>query len=226
MNHLTPSVSTKRVLTTLALAITVGSSLTACFPLAVPMMMGGAMVGGGLVATDRRTSGTQLEDEGIELRAASRIRDNLGDRVHVNVTSYNRRVLLSGEVPSAQDQQLVEQVVSGVENVQAVVNELAVLGNATLGQRSSDTLVTGKVKAGLVDAKDLYANAFKVVTERGTTYLLGRVTQREADRATDITRAVSGVQKVVRVFEIISEDELRNLLPQPAPDDAKAKPAQ
>ncbi len=226
MNHLTPSVSTKRVLTTLALAITVGSSLTACFPLAVPMMMGGAMVGGGLVATDRRTSGTQLEDEGIELRAASRIRDNLGDRVHVNVTSYNRRVLLSGEVPSAQDQQLVEQVVSNVENVQSVVNELAVLGNATLGQRSSDTLVTGKVKAGLVDAKDLYANAFKVVTERGTTYLLGRVTQREADRATDITRAVSGVQKVVRVFEIISEDELRNLLPQPAPEDAKAKPAQ
>ncbi|MDD2810968.1 BON domain-containing protein, partial [Rhodoferax sp.] len=102
----------------------------------------------------------------------------------------------------------------------------AVLGNATLGQRSSDTLVTGKVKAGLVDAKDLYANAFKVVTERGTTYLLGRVTQREADRATDIARAVSGVQKVVRVFEIISEDELRNLLPQPAPADAKAKPAQ
>ncbi|MDD2811215.1 BON domain-containing protein, partial [Rhodoferax sp.] len=166
MNHLTPSLSTKRVLTTLALAITLGSSLTACFPLAVPMMMGGAMVGGGLVATDRRTSGTQLEDEGIELRAASRIRDNLGDRVHVNVTSYNRRVLLSGEVPSAQDQQLVEQVVSNVENVQSVVNELAVLGNATLGQRSSDTLVTGKVKAGLVDAKDLYANAFKVVTER------------------------------------------------------------
>ncbi|MDD4943686.1 MAG: BON domain-containing protein [Rhodoferax sp.] len=226
MNHLTPSLSTKRVLTTLALAITLGSSLTACFPLAVPMMMGGAMVGGGLVATDRRTSGTQLEDEGIELRAASRIRDNLGDRVHVNVTSYNRRVLLSGEVPSAQDQQLVEQVVSNVENVQSVVNELAVLGNATLGQRSSDTLVTGKVKAGLVDAKDLYANAFKVVTERGTTYLLGRVTQREADRATDIARAVSGVQKVVRVFEIISEDELRNLLPQPAPADAKAKPAQ
>lgn len=211
--------SPQRLLTTLTLAITLGSSLTACFP----VVMGGAMLGGGLVATDRRTSGTQLEDEGIELRAASRVRENLGDRVHVNVNSYNRRVLLSGEVPSEQDKQLVEQVVSRVENVQLVVNELAVLGNATLTQRSSDTLVTGKVKAGLVDAKDLFSNSFKVITERGIVYLMGRVTQREADRATDITRTTSGVQKVVRVFEIISEDELRNLLPQPAPE-AKATP--
>lgn len=203
----------------LALTGSVGVNLSGCFP----VIMGGAVVGG-LVATDRRTAGAQLEDETIELRAASRIRDNLGDRVHVNVNSYNRRVLLTGEVPNVQDKLLVEQVVSRVENVQSVVNELAELGNATLTQRSSDTLVTGRVKAGLVDAKDLYANAFKVVTERGTTYLMGRVTQREADRATDITRSTSGVQKVVRVFEIISEDELRNLLPQPAPD-AKAGPA-
>ena len=105
-----------------------------------------------------------------------------------------------------------------MDNVQSVVNELAQLGNATLTQRSSDALVTGKVKAAMVDARDLYANAFMVVTERGTTYLMGRVTQREADRATEITRSTGGVQKVVRVLEIISEDELRNLLPQPAPD--------
>jgi osmotically-inducible protein OsmY len=173
------------------------------------------------MATDRRTSGAQVEDQGIELRAASRIRENLGDRVHVNITSYNRQVLLTGEVPSAQDKQLVEQVVARVENVRAVVNELAVLGSSTLTQRSSDTLVTGKVKAGLLDAKDLFANAFKVVTERGTTYLMGRVTQREADRATDIARRTGGVQKVVRVLEIISEDELKNLLPAAAPADAK-----
>lgn len=190
------------------------SALTGCFP----VMLGGAVVGGTLVATDRRTSGTQLEDEGIELKAAARVRDNLGERVHVNINAYNRRVLLTGEVPSAQDKALVEQVVVRVDNVAAVINELAVLGNATLGQRSSDTLVTSRVKAGLVDAKDLYANAFKVLTERGETYLMGRVTQREADRATDIARSTSGVQKVVRVFEIISEDELRRLLPQPAPD--------
>jgi len=206
----------RRFVTTLALSVTLASSLTACFP----VIVGGAVVGS-LVATDRRTSGTQLDDEGIELRAASRIRENLGDRVHVNVNSYNRRVLLTGEVHSAQDLQLVEQVVSRVESVQSVVNELAVLGHTTLTQRTSDTLVTGKVKAGLVDAKDLFANAFKVITERGTTYLMGRVTQREADRATEVARSTGGVQKVVRVFEIISEDELRNLLPQPAPNESK-----
>lgn len=203
----------RRLVSVMALAIGLSTGLTACFP----VIMGGAVMTG-FVATDRRTSGAQLEDEGIELRAASRIRDNLGDRVHVNTTSYNRRVLLTGEVPSAQDRQLVEQVVARVENVQSVVNELVVLGTSTLTQRSSDVLVTGRVKAALVDAKDLFANAYKVVTERGTVYLMGRVTQREADRATDIARSTTGVQKVVRVFEIISEDELRNLLPQPAPE--------
>ncbi|MBT3068447.1 BON domain-containing protein [Rhodoferax sp. U11-2br] len=203
----------RRLVSVMALAIGLSTGLTACFP----VIMGGAVMTG-FVATDRRTSGAQLEDEGIELRAASRIRDNLGDRVHVNATSYNRRVLLTGEVPSAQDRQLVEQVVARVDNVQSVVNELVVLGTSTLTQRSSDVLVTGRVKAGFVDAKDLFANAYKVVTERGTVYLMGRVTQREADRATDIARSTSGVQKVVRVFEIISEDELRNLLPQPAPE--------
>lgn len=216
MTHIPLKSGARRFFTTLALSVTLASTLTACFP----VIVGGAVVGS-LVATDRRTSGTQLEDEGIELRAASRIRDNLGDRVHVNVNSYNRRVLLTGEVPSVQDLQLVEQVVSRVENVQSVANELAVLGNATLTQRTSDTLVTGKVKAGLVDTKDLYANAFKVVTERGTTYLMGRVTQREADRATEVARSTGGVQKVVRMLEIISEDELRNLLPQPAANESK-----
>ncbi|MDP2680676.1 MAG: BON domain-containing protein [Rhodoferax sp.] len=209
----------RKLLSAVLVAASLGIALSAC----VPLMMGGAVMGS-LIATDRRTSGAQLEDEGIELRAASRIRDNLGERGHVNVNSYNRRVLLTGEVPSLQDKQLVEQIVTRVENVQSVVNELAVLGNATLTQRSSDILVSGRVKAGLVDAKDLFANAFKVTAERGTIYLMGRVTQREADRATEITRSTSGVQKVVRVFEIISEDELRNLLPQPAPEPEKVKP--
>jgi osmotically-inducible protein OsmY len=116
---------------------------------------------------------------------------------------------------------LVEQLLTKVENVQTVVNELAVLGNTTLTQRSSDVLVTTKVKAKLVQAKDLFANSFKVVTERGTTYLMGRVTQREIDRVTEITRSTDGVQKVVRVFDPISEEELRNLLPQPAASEAK-----
>nr|MBP8285708.1 BON domain-containing protein [Rhodoferax sp.] len=194
-----------RTLTALTLVAALTAGLSAC----VPIIMGGAVVGTALVATDRRTSGAQLEDEGIELRASSRLREALGDRAHVNVTSFNRRVLISGEVPTDADKLLVEQTVSRVENVRTVVNELSVLGNSSLGQRSNDALITGKIKAGLVDSKDLFANAFKVTTERGTAYLMGRVTQREADRATEVARTTSGVQKVVKVFEIISEDELR-----------------
>ena len=201
-----------RFVATVVCAACLGAVLSAC----APMMLGGAAMGA-LVATDRRTSGAQLEDEGIELRSAGRIREGLGDRVHVNVTSYNRQVLLTGEVPNQQDRQLVEQIVSRVDNVRAIVNELGVMGNSTLTQRSSDSLTTGKVKAAMVDAKDIFANSFKVVTERGTTYLMGRVTQRAAARATDLTRGTGGVQRVVRVLEIISEEELQRTLPQQAP---------
>ncbi len=181
----------------------------------VPLIVGGAVLGGTLVATDRRTSGAQLEDEGIELRTVNRLREAFLERVHINATSYNRQVLLTGEVPTEADKQRAQEIVSRVENVRSIVNELAVLGNTSLTSRSADALTTGRVKAGFVDAKDLYANAFKVVTERGTTYLLGRVTQREAGRATEITRNTSGVLRVVRVLEIISEEELLRLLPQP-----------
>lgn len=201
----------------LGLTLALGAALSAC----APVMIGGAVVGS-LVAVDRRTSGTQLEDEGIELRAGSRLGEGLGDRVHINVTSYNRQVLLSGEVPSEQDKRTAEQIVARVENVRAVVNELGVTGNSSLTQRSTDVLTTGRVKAALVDAQDLYASAFKVVTERGTTYLMGRVTRREADRATEIARATGSVQRVVRVFEIISEEELKRLLPKPAENEKPA----
>ena len=218
-------VMTKRFVVNALAAALLGGSLTAC----IPLIMGGAVVGGTLVASDRRTSGAQLEDEGIELRSSSRIRSNVGDRVHVNVNSYNRQVLLTGEVPSAQDKLLVEQIVARVENVTSVVNELAVMGNSTLTQRSSDVLVTGRVRAMLVDAKDLFANSFKVVTERGTTFMMGRVTQREADRGTAVARGTPGVQKVVRIFEIISEEELARQLPAPVKPPAQspneAKPA-
>jgi osmotically-inducible protein OsmY len=192
------------------------AALSGCFP----VIVGGAVMGG-LVATDRRTSGTVVEDEGIELRASSRIRENLGERVHINITSYNRQVLMTGEVPTAQDKQLAEKVVSGVDNVRNIVNELAVMGNSTLTQRSSDTLVTGRVKAALVDAKDLFANSFKITTERGTTYVMGRVTAREAKRATDVISNTSGVQRVVRILETISEEELARTLPQAPPEATK-----
>ncbi len=197
-------------------AVPLALGLSAC----APLLVGGAVVTG-MSASDRRTTGAQIEDERIETRGAGRIREHLGERVHINITSYNRQVLLTGEVPNEQDKQLAEQVVSRVENVRAIINELAVLGPSTLSQRSSDALVTGRVKANLIDAKDLNSNAFKVVTERGVNYLLGRVTAREADRATDIARRTNGVQKVVRLFEIISEEELLEML---SPPGAPAQP--
>ncbi|WP_238344300.1 BON domain-containing protein [Ramlibacter lithotrophicus] len=209
----------------LAAATALGATLSAC----APLVIGGAAVGA-MMAFDRRTSGTQIEDESIELRAASRVRDAFGDRAHVNVTSYNRQVLLTGEVPSEQAKQQAEQIVSRVENVKGTVNELAVMPPSSLSQRSSDTLITGQVKASVVDDSSLSVSAFKVVTERGTVYLMGRVTQREADRATQIARHVNGVQRVVRIFEIISEEELRRITPTvgrsaPAPAPAPARPA-
>jgi osmotically-inducible protein OsmY len=176
-----------------------------------PLVVGGAAVGGALVATDRRTSGTQLEDQAIEMKAGNRVGEVLGERGHVNLTSYNRTLLVTGEVPSDADRQAVDRAVAGVENLRSVVNELGVLGNSSLTSRSSDAIVTSKVKATFVDAKDLQSNAFKVVTERGTVYLMGRVTEREATRATELARNIGGVEKVVRVFEILSESELANL---------------
>lgn len=206
------------VLTTLAAAALVGG-LSAC----APLVLGGAAMTA-LVAMDRRTSGAQLEDQGIELRAANQVRAVLGGRGNVNVTSYNRQVLLTGEVDDERQRQLVEDVVAKVENVRGVINELAVGLPSSLTQRSSDALVTGRVRAALVDARDLSAPAFKVLTERGTVYLMGRVTQREADRATQVVRHVPGVQKVVRIFEILTDDELARIttVRQPAPAPAPA----
>lgn len=192
-------------------AATLAGALSAC----APLVIGGAAMGA-LMVTDRRTAGIVVEDERIELRAASLLRDAFGDRAHVNASSYNRQVLLTGEVPSEEAKQRAEQIVQRVENVKGIVNELGVMGTTSLGQRSNDVLITGKVKASLVDASDLNANAFRVVTERGTVYLMGRVTQREADRATQITRTVGGVQRVVRIFEFIGEEELRRAAPAPA----------
>jgi osmotically-inducible protein OsmY len=198
-------------LRTTGAVLVLATCMTACAPFLVAGVAGSA-----LVATDRRTSGTQLEDETIELRASAKVRDTFGEKVHVNVTSYNRQVLLTGEVPSDRERQAVAAIVEKVENVKSVANELSAMPNASLGSRSNDLVVTGKIKATLIDSRDLFANAFKVVTERNTVYLMGRVTQREADSATALIRNVGGVNKVVRMFEIISEEELRRQLPAPA----------
>jgi len=186
------------------------SLLSGCAPLVV----GGAVVGG-MVAVDRRTSGTQLEDEAIELKVANAVSKELGERVHLNVTSYNRRVLLTGEVRNDADRSRATLLAQSQENVKDVVNDLAIGASSSLSQRTKDTVTTGQVKAAFVDAKDLQASAVKVVTERGIVYLMGRVTAREAQRATDIARGISGVAKVVRVFEDISEEELKRLSQPP-----------
>ena len=197
-------------------ALAAATLLSAC----APLIVGGAVVGGAMVATDRRTSGSQVEDEVIELKSKGRMGEAFGDRASVNTTSYNRLVLLTGEVPTDADKTTAEQVVARIPNVQSVVNELRVGPFNTLGERTKDVFVTTKVKASLFDAKDVFANSVKVVTHRGVVFLMGRVTEREATRASEIARGVGGVAKVVRVFEILSESELANTAPR-----SVAKPA-
>jgi len=220
MTHKTDSKQTKNraPMAWLATALAV-AQLGACAPLVV----GGAMVGGAMVAIDRRTTGAQVEDTTIESKASSRIKELVGDRSHVNVTSYNRTVLLTGEAATEADRTAVEQAVQRIENVRSTVNELAVMLPSSMSTRSNDSFLTGKVKATYVDAKDLQANAFKVVTERGNVYLMGRVTEREATRATDLARTVSGVQKVVRVFEVVTEAELAEAQTKTEPATAPKK---
>ena len=150
---------------------------------------------------DRRTTGTQLEDRGIELRAANRIDDRHGERVHVNVTSFNRYVLLTGEVPDEQTRADIEQLVRGVPNVQGVSNDLQIAGRSSGTSRSNDTLITAKVKTRLADDNKVNPFHVKVVTEAAVVYLLGIVTEQEAADAVEIARTTSGVRKVVKMFE-------------------------
>jgi osmotically-inducible protein OsmY len=195
-----------RAITLAVSAVVAAATLGGCVALAV-----GGAVGTAMVVTDRRTAGVQLEDQNIELKSLTRIREAVADRGHVNTTSFNRMVLITGEVPAEADRVAVEQAIARIENVRSTVNDLAVMGPSSLTARSNDTILTSKVKATYVDAKDLQSGAIKVVTERGTVYLLGRVTEREATRAAELARGISGVQKVVRVFEILTEAELATL---------------
>ena len=201
-------------------AVAASSLISAC----APLLVGGAVMGTSLMVTDRRTSGTQVEDQSIELKAMTRTREAVGERGHVNATSYNRTLLLTGEVAAETDKVAVEQAVAKIEGVRTVVNELVVAGSSSLAARSNDAILTSKVKASFIDAKDVFANAIKVVTERGTVYLMGRVTEREANRVSDIARGVSGVQKVVRVFEVITEAELADLQPKQGQTQAQPQP--
>ena len=190
--------------------LTAALAMASVFSACAPLIVGGAMLGTGLVAADRRTTGTQIDDEAIELRAASRIRE-LATLGQISVTSYNRQVLLTGEVPGAAERTAVEQALVRVDGVRGVFNELVVAPNSAFSSRSADGVLSTKVKATLVDAKDVQANAYKVVAERRVIYLMGRVTEREANRGAELASQVSGVEKVVKVFEVVSEKDLAGL---------------
>jgi osmotically-inducible protein OsmY len=215
-----PSHSLARLSAALLIALAASTSLTACFPL----LLGSAVVGSSVVLIDRRTTGSQIEDEAIELKAANRLGDILGKRGNVSVTSYNQLVLILGDVTSEDDRKLVEQTVSRIDKVRSTVNELMVFSTLPASSFGSETLLTSRVKAALVDSKDPLANVVKVVTQRGTVYLMGRVTEREATQAAETARSISDVQKVVKVFEIISEADLAAMKTMPA-SSADNKPA-
>ena len=192
----------------LVLALTAAALVTGSLVGCVPLVVGGAAAGAGMVATDRRSSGVQVDDQSIELRGASRIRDIANDNMNVTVVSFNRQVLLVGTVGSDADKRRAEEVVRGVANVRNVVNEIVVGPALGFPERSNDTYITGKVKASLLDTNDLFANSFKVITEGGVVYLMGIATRTETDRASNITRGVDGVRKVVRVVDIVTDAEL------------------
>jgi len=195
-------------------------TLTGCFPVVATGVGAGV-----LMISDRRPSETYLADEGIEIRSSNRISEKFGDKAHVNITSYNRTVLLTGEVPDGAAKSEVEKIVTSVPNVKAIVNELNVAGKSTLGARSNDSYVTTKVKGRFIDANKFTPNHVKVVTEAGTVYLMGMVTQREADAAVEVARTTSGVIKVVRVMELISEEQARQIDARPAEDTNDKKAA-
>jgi osmotically-inducible protein OsmY len=190
------------------LCATLLTSLSGC----VEMMVGGAVMGA-VATADRRTLGAQTEDKAITVKAELRVPKIAGPDAHVNIASFNRKVLLTGEVRDEAAKAAVEREVRAIEGVQAVANELEISGPSSYTARSSDALITTKVKASLVDMKTISATSFKVVTERGTVYMMGRVTQREGQLAADLARGVSGVQKVVKILEYITEDELRAIDP-------------
>lgn len=199
----------RRPLALFALCGMTAISLQGCLEMAV-----GTAVVGTIAATDRRTFGAQTEDKAIAMKGESRV-GNMGAG-HVNINSFNRKVLLTGEVPDEAMKAAVEREVADIAGVQSIVNDLVIAPPTSFSSRSNDTLLTGKVKASLIDAQDISANSFKVVTERAVVYLMGRVTQREGTRASEVARGVAGVQKVVKVFEYISEDDVRQMSNAPA----------
>jgi osmotically-inducible protein OsmY len=166
---------------------------------------------GGFALVDRRTVGAQTDDRSIELKAASRLGDALESAGGITVTSYNRRVLLKGQAIDAQSRRTAESIVAKIENVRSVQNELAIGRRPSLSSSASDAALTTRVRTSLLEAKDLQSNAVKIVTESGVVYLLGIVTKPEGDRFAELASRVSGVLRVVTMFEYVSEEELARI---------------
>ena len=194
-----------KVIPTLILSGLVALSLQGCIEMAV-----GTAVVSTLAATDRRTFGAQTEDTTITIKGETRIKNNF-PAAHVNVTSFNRKVVLTGEVQNDAMRGAIEKEIGTIDGVLAVANELEIAGNSSFTERSNDILISTKVKASLIERKDLSSQAIKVVTERSIVYLLGRVTEDEGKVAAEVASGVSGVRKVVKLFEYISRDELRRI---------------
>jgi osmotically-inducible protein OsmY len=192
------------------------SLLQACIPLAVTAVGAGVLVG-----TDRRSGATQLVDKEIQFKASSAISGGLSDSTHVNITSFNRMVLLTGEVSTEAEKKMAEDTINRIVNVRGVTNELNVAPITSVVSRTNDVYINGKIKATFVDAKDLFANSFKIVVENKDVFLMGLVTEREGNSAAELASRVKGVNKVVKVFELISEDELKRM-----GDPANARPAE
>ncbi len=189
----------KQLVTKLFLASVLAAQLAAC----VPVVVGGAAASGA-VAADRRTSGIYVEDENIELKAVNYMETTLGEQAHVNVTSYNRNVLLTGEVPNDTAKANAETFVKSIPNVRNITNEIAVGPKSSLISRSNDAYLTSKVKTKFVTENSFRANYVKVVTENRVVYLLGLVNKTEAEAAAEIARTTDGADKVVKVFEYIN----------------------
>ena len=183
----------------IVVAIGFSASLSAC----VPVIIGGAAATGA-VAADRRTSGIYVEDQNIEFKAAKKMLTNLGENAHVNVTSYNRNVLLTGEVPDQAAKVKAESLLKEIENIRVVTNDLVVGPKTSIGSRSQDTFITSKIKSKFVTENQFPANYVKIVTENSVVYLIGLVNKTEADAATEIARNTDDVTKVVKVFEYIN----------------------
>lgn len=182
------------------------TSLAGCFPLAAT-----GIVVGSMAAVDRRTIGAQTEDNSIELKTYGELRERLGGTSGLSVTSYNRTVLLTGQVDDEALKRRAGEIASRVENVRTVHNELVVSPKASIGTSAADTALTARVKASLIDAKDIHANAIKVVSESAVVYLMGIVTREEGERAAQVASRVSGARRVVTVFEYVTADELARI---------------